>query len=208
MKKVYVTRLLVGFLFLFGCFITITSAEEPEVEINESLYSPKTIGNPDATVKIIEYSSFTCPHCASFHLETLPQLKSDYIDKGLVALEYREVYFDGPGLWAGLLARCKGVEKYFPMVDLIFKKQKEWTSGGNESVVEGLKSLGRQAGLSNEESLECMQNDNLAKKLVEIFKTNAGQDSITSTPSFVINGKLVPNSSYKDIKEIIDSLLD
>ena len=57
-----------------------------------------------------------------FMPEVLPKLKADYINSGKVLLEYREVYFDGPGLWAGLLARCQGNQKYFPMIDLIFRK--------------------------------------------------------------------------------------
>mgnify|MGYP001056890612 CR=1 FL=1 len=64
------------------------------------------LGSPDAPVEVIEYASFTCPHCGTFHLNVLPQLKADYIDTGRVRMIYREVYFDRFGLWAGLVARC------------------------------------------------------------------------------------------------------
>ncbi len=169
--------------------------------------SPKVLGNSDAPVKIVEYASFTCPHCATFHLEILPLIKVDYIDKGLVQLEYREVYFDGPGLWAGLLARCRGDEKYFPMIDLIFKKQKDWAQGNLENIKAGLLSIGRQAGLTDQESLLCMQDDTLAEKMVATFQQNATEDGISSTPSFVVNGKVVKNLPYEEFKKIIETNL-
>ena len=129
------------------------------------------LGDKEAPVIIIEYSSFTCPHCATFHTEVLPKLKADYINSGKVLLEYREVYFDGPGLWAGLLARCQGNQKYFPMIDLIFRKQKDWARGNRDEIINGLLSIGRQSGLTDEKSKMCMEDSNLAEELIEIFKS-------------------------------------
>ena len=172
------------------------------------MVSPMTLGNPDAPVKIVEYASFTCPHCATFHLDVLPNIKKKYLDKGLVQLEYREVYFDGPGLWAGLLARCKGNEKYFPMIDLIFKNQEDWAKGNIDNVKDGLLSMGRQAGLTDEESLACMQDDNLAEELVVLFQENAKRDNISSTPSFLINGQLVKNLPFPEFEELIEKYLE
>ena len=130
------------------------------------------------------------------------------IKNGKVLLEYREVYFDGPGLWAGLLARCQGDKKYFPMVDLIYKKQKDWASGNRDDIIKGLLSIGRQSGLTDKKSRDCMENGKLAENLIEIFKKNATEDSISSTPSFVINGQLVQNMSYEELKNIIDDNLE
>ena len=170
--------------------------------------SPMTLGNPDAPVKIVEYASFTCPHCATFHLDVLPNIKKKYLDKGLVQLEYREVYFDGPGLWAGLLARCKGNEKYFPMIDLIFKNQEDWARGTIDNIKAGLLSMGRQAGLTDEESLACMQDDSLAEELVVSFQENTKRDNISSTPSFLINGELVKNLPFPEFEELIEKYLE
>ncbi|MGB1209346.1 MAG: thioredoxin domain-containing protein, partial [Paracoccaceae bacterium] len=58
------------------------------------------LGNPDAPIEVIEYASYTCPHCASFHANQFKQLKENYIDTGKIKFVYREVYFDRPGLWA------------------------------------------------------------------------------------------------------------
>ena len=191
-------------LIIFTGHSNFAQTSNPELKT----VSPMTLGNPDAPVKIVEYASFTCPHCATFHLDVLPNIKKKYLDKGLVQLEYREVYFDGPGLWAGLLARCKGNEKYFPMIDLIFKNQEDWARGNIDNIKAGLLSMGRQAGLTDEESLACMQDDNLAEELVVSFQENAKRDNISSTPSFLINGQLVKNLPFLEFEEIIEKYLE
>ena len=86
------------------------------------------MGAADAPVEIIEYASFTCPHCANFHANIYPLLKADYIDTGKVRFVYREVYFDRFGLWASMIARCGGEMRFFGMAELIYEKQREWTA--------------------------------------------------------------------------------
>ena len=165
------------------------------------------LGDKEAPVIIIEYSSFTCPHCATFHTEVLPKLKADYINSGKFYWN-TEVYFDGPGLWAGLLARCQGNQKYFPMIDLIFRKQKDWARGNRDEIINGLLSIGRQSGLTDEKSKTCMEDSNLAEELIDIFKKNTSADGISSTPSFVINGELMQNMSYDELKKVIEGKLN
>ena len=77
-------------------------------DIDTSGVLEMSMGNPDADVTVIEYASFTCPHCRSFHEGAFKDLKKDYIDTGKINFIYREVYFDRFGLWAGMLARCGG----------------------------------------------------------------------------------------------------
>ena len=204
--KIKIIRLSFYFvLTLFVVFSSISNAEKNNVYSNKVV--PMFIGDKEAPVTIVEYASFTCPHCATFHTEILPKLKTDYIKTGKVLLEYREVYFDGPGLWAGLLARCQGNEKYFPMIDLIYRKQKDWAKGNRDEIINGLLSVGRQSGLTDEKSRVCMENGEMAEELIEIFKINTTEDNISSTPSFVINGELKQNMSYEDLKKIIDKNL-
>ena len=74
----------------------------------------------DAPIKIVEYASFTCPHCARFHKEAYGRLKSEYIETGKVHFTMREVYFDRYGLWAALIARCGGDMKYFGIHDMLY----------------------------------------------------------------------------------------
>ena len=69
------------------------------------------LGDDNAPVTVIEYASFTCPHCASFHINTWPRFKAEYIDTGKVRFILREVYFDRYGLWASMVARCGGADE-------------------------------------------------------------------------------------------------
>ena len=85
------------------------------------------IGSDDAPVKVIEYASLTCPHCARFHTDVFGQIKANYIETGKVQFEMRDVYFDRYGLWAAMIARCGGPERYFGITDILFKKQAEWS---------------------------------------------------------------------------------
>jgi len=80
------------------------------------------IGDADAPIEMIEYASFTCPHCARFHADVYPLLKADYIDSGKVKFIYREVYFDRFGLWASMIARCGGEARFFGLSNLIYEK--------------------------------------------------------------------------------------
>ncbi len=194
-------------LLMTSISLPILSLAESNDQIGDNIES-MFIGNKKAPVLIIEYASFSCSHCATFHTEVLPKLKADYINTGKVLLEYREVYFDGPGLWAGLLARCQGNQKYFPMIDLIYRKQKDWARGNRDEIIDGLLSVGRQSGLTDEKSRMCMEDNSLAENLIEIFRKNTNVDGISSTPSFVINGELFQNMSYDELKKIIDAKLN
>ena len=80
------------------------------------------LGNEEAPVTVIEYASFTCPHCASFHSQVFKDLKSNYIDTGKIKFVMREVYFDRYGLWASIVARCDGTARFFGISDMLFEK--------------------------------------------------------------------------------------
>ncbi len=166
------------------------------------------IGAEDAPVTIIEYASFTCPHCATFHENTFSKIKANYIDSGKVRFIYREVYFDRPGLWAGMVARCGGDMRYFGIVDMLFEKQRDWISGGEPAkIVASLRKIGLTSGLSNEALDACLADGDHAQALVANFEKNTKADDITATPSFVINGEKYSNMSYADFAKVIDEKL-
>ena len=163
------------------------------------------IGAADAKVTISEYASFTCPHCAAFHAEIWPKLKADYIDTGKVRFEYREVYFDRYGLWAAMMARCGGPLRYFGIVDILFDTQKAWAGSDDQAqVVANIKKIGITAGMDATTLDACLQDDAMAKALVEHYQTNATADKLEGTPSFKINGTMHSNMSYDDLKAILD----
>ena len=165
------------------------------------------MGDPDAPVEMIEYASFTCPHCRTFHENTLPLLKADYIDQGRLRYVYREVYFDRFGLWAGMVARCAGPERYFGIVDLIYQRQAEWTQGAPADVAENLRRIGRTAGLNNEQLDACLTDGAMAQAMIDTYEAHMAEHAISGTPAFVIAGRLHSNMSYADMSALIDEAI-
>ena len=166
------------------------------------------LGDEDAPIEVVEYASYTCPHCATFHENVYPKLKAEYIDTGKVKFIMREVYFDQFGLAAGLLARCAGDDRYYAMVDLLFEKQAEWAQGDGEQVVQNLYRIGRQAGMENDQMQACLQDRELSTALVDDYRLKAGRDDINATPSFIIDGEKVANEGWEALKSLLDSKLN
>ncbi len=181
--------------------LTVATAEESEI--------PDMVqGSADARVEIIEYASFTCPHCASFHAGPYKDLKKDYIDTGKVKFVYREVYFDRFGLWASMIARCAGPDRFFGMTDLIYKEQSLWSRAGDPAaIVAELRKIGLKGGLDNDTLDACLEDADNAQALVAWYQENAERDNIRSTPSFLINGEPYSNMNYADFSAIIDEKL-
>ena len=164
------------------------------------------LGSEDAPVTIIEYASFTCPHCANFHINTWPQVKENYVDTGKVRFILREVYFDKYGLWASMTARCGGAEGFYPLADTFLKTQQTWTR--SPDIDHAIHQIGRRAGLSNERLEACLGDRDYARALLDEYKKNAEADEIRSTPTFIINGeKHSGNKSYEEFSAILDGLL-
>lgn len=162
------------------------------------------LGDPDAAVTIIEYASFTCPHCATFHQNTWPRFKAEYVDTGRVKFIMREVYFDKYGLWAGMTARCGGEKGYYPMVETFLKQQSSWVR--SQDVGAEIQKIGRRAGLSNDQLSTCLADRDYAKTLLETYQKNAEADGVRSTPTFIINGEIHTGSmTFEDFSKIVDA---
>jgi protein-disulfide isomerase len=146
-----------------------------------------TLGDPNAPVKVIEYSSLTCPHCANFHTVAWPTIKAEYVDTGKVHFTLREVYFDQFGLWASMIARCGGPEAFHAQIETFFAKQAEWVRA--QDIVGELQRIGRLNGLPAERMQACLRDEGLMTRLVEDFQANTTRDAVKSTPTFIINGE-------------------
>ena len=171
-------------------------------------YVEMTLGNPDAKVVLTEYASFTCPHCATFHETSYPQLKKNYIDTGKVLFRIREVYQFRPGIWAAILARCGGRERYFGIVDLLFKKQASWSTPADAAdVVSRLTEIGRAAGLTQDQISACFTDAENAEMLYNVSVKNQRENNVVATPSFTINGRLHSNMPYQQLADLLDEAL-
>ncbi len=181
---------------------------EAGAEVDTSLVTEMTLGDAEAPVTVIEYASFTCPHCKSFHKDVFPQLKADYIDTGKVHFIYREVYFDRFGLWAGMVASCGGEEKYFGIAEMIYDQQAEWTKGESPAdIAENLSKIGRTAGLSGDEIDACLRDEAMALAMIQVFEDTSKADEVNSTPTFIIDGEKYSNMNYADFAETLDGKL-
>jgi len=167
------------------------------------------MGNPDAAVTVIEYASYTCPHCANFHANGFKDLKADFIDDGQINFIYREVFFDRPGLWASIVARCgEGAEnRFFGITEMLYERQGDLQQNDPAAVVESLKTIGRTAGLSDADLDACLQDADNAQALYARFVQTTEEDGVSSTPTFMINGEQVSNRPYPELKALIEEEL-
>lgn len=180
---------------------TAQEADAPEV-------IEMALGEADAPVEVIEYASYTCPHCGTFHENVLPRLKEEYIDTGKVRFVYREVYFDKYGMWASMIARCGGEERFFGITDLLYEGQSDWSRAGSDvAVAEELRRIARLAGLGEDQVEACLNDADKLRALVGWYQENANEHGINSTPSFVIDGETYGNMSYADFSELLDEKL-
>lgn len=173
--------------------------------LEEGALPEKVLGDADAPVTIVEYASMTCGHCANFHNDTLPAIKEKYIDTGKARLIFREFPFD-PRAEAGfMLARCAD-DKYFAMVDVLFKQQRSWATVDNAR--EALLQIARLAGFSQESFEACLTNQQLLDDVRAVRTRGANDFGIDATPTFFINGNKYSGAlKVAEMSAIIDSLL-
>lgn len=166
------------------------------------------LGEETAPLTIVEYASFTCSHCATFHKETFPKLKAEYIDTGKVRFAQRDVYFDQFGLAGGMLARCAGDDKYYAVGGMLMDQQKEWIGDGKpQTIADNLKKMGIKAGMTAEQVDACFADNAKAEALVTAFQKNATADGIEATPTFIIGGEKMRNAPWPELKAKIDEKL-
>ena len=167
------------------------------------------MGSADAPLTVIEYASFTCGHCANFHRDVFPALKAEYIDTGKVRFIQRDVYFDQPGIWAGVLARCGGDDKYYPVSAMLMEQQDEWLAGSTgEEIAANLRRIGLKAGMTEEQMTACWDDTAKAEQLIATFQQNALMThKIEATPTFIIGDQTVLNQPWDGMKAVIEAEL-
>lgn len=175
-------------------------AAQPEIRPDDRI-----LGSAEAPVTVIEYASLTCPHCADFHINTLPQVKSTYIDEGAVRLVYRDFPLDRLALKAAMLARCVPEDRYFAMLDVLFRSQREWA--GAEDPLAALAQIGRTAGLDQATVDTCLNDTAVENEIIADIQAAQAEFKIESTPTIIINGtKHAGALSFESMDEILKDL--
>ena len=187
-------------------FMDDASMNELNITVSEVSLQELSIGDDDAPITIIEYASMTCSHCAEFHTETYPVLKKNYVEKGDVKFIFREFPLDKLSMATSMLARCVDSSISLAFIEILFQNRSKWYS---DNAITELKNLSKQAGLNSEDFDQCLNDQELLDQLI-IQKENAIKEfQINSTPSFIINGKVISgNKPYSYFKAEIDKILD
>ena len=164
-------------------------------------------GNVDAKVSIIVYESLTCGHCADFHKEVYPKLKKDFIDNGLVKIEFRSFPLDLAALNASKIAHCKNDGKS-DLLHFLYENQKKWVRGETiKDINKHLKSLivKNESGLDFE---SCITNKNIEDHVLNDRISGVKKFNIEATPTTIINDKKFDNpNNYKKLKKTLEKLI-
>ena len=179
------------------------------------------MGNPDAAVKLVEYASFTCPHCAAFENEAGDKVEA-YVRKGTMSWEFRPFLLNAIDIPVSLLVRCQGPEPFFKLAEQVYAEQRNWepkfqqlTPADQQRIgalpqnqqfaaiakAGGLDQFFRMRGLPQAKADACLANTAEVDKLVKLRDRGTNQDGVTGTPTFIINGKLAEDTYSWDTLE-------
>ena len=149
-----------------------------------------SLGNPNAKVKVVEYASASCPHCARFALDVFPTFKARYVDTGRVSFTLKEYLTEPEVLAAGgfLLARCAGKDRYFAVLDAVFRDQAKMVQTGDYKT--SFRRIAKDpGGLTDAQFEACMKDTAAAQALAARANAHVKVDKVGATPTFVINGR-------------------
>ena len=188
------SRILFVLLLIFGAPLAGARAEVSD---------EKVLGDPGASVTIIEFASLSCPHCAEFHKTRFDWLKENYIDTGKVRFIFRDFPLNRPALLGSMVAHCADPSKYFAYLSLLFKNQEKWAF--SQPVEEQLVKLARVSGMGQEKLLNCLQDEALAEKIIQSRLESQNTYNIESTPSFLVGDQLIVGvPSEERLRELIE----
>ena len=184
---------------------TLLANEKSALEISEDEF---VIGNKDAPITIIEYASMSCSHCASFHNNTLPDIKKEYIDTGKVRMVFRDYPFNYPALLGSMMMRCITNDLRYDYMNALYKLQNTWVNKDPKISKKELYKIMQSGGMTKDEFNECYSNLDNENLILDGVMAAQKDFNIKSTPSFIVNGNLVEgNKNIKEFRQIIDKIL-
>ena len=175
--------------------------------ISETKINPIQEGNPDAKIKLIVYESLTCSYCADFHKKVYPDLKKEFIDKGIVKIEFRNFPLDMAALNGSKIAHCKNDGKS-NILHFLYNNQNTWLKG--ETIDELNLNLEK---IVNKENFginvkKCLNNKKIEDHVLEDRINAVKKFKINSTPTIIINDKKFEKPlNYKNLKKSIEKLI-
>lgn len=178
------------------------------------------MGRADAPVQLVEYASYTCPHCAAFDAEAMPTIRR-YVAAGKLSYEFRSFIRDSFDLSAALVARCGAPENFFPLSDQIFAQQQEWVGNAQNMTpadakkidalppqeqlyqitrVTGLNGFAGQKGVSPDKLHQCLTDQAAWARLIGAAQAGEKRYAIEGTPTFLLNGKVLGTPDWQALQ--------
>ena len=193
MNKILIKTLIISFLFIS---FNVTAEIK---HINE--------GNVDAKVKLVVFESLTCSHCGDFHKNIYPKLKTDFIDKNLILIEYRNFPLDIAAFNAAKIAHCRNDGKS-EILHHLYNNQSSWVRGSTiEDLNKNLKRVVQESGFKLDFD-NCIANSKIEDFILEDRIDGAKNYKIEATPTLIINGEKIENpKNYKKLKKYIEKLI-
>lgn len=167
---------------------TADAAATGSIDVAAAL-SDRILGNPNAPIRITEHASLTCGHCGHFHKETFGKFKEAYIDTGKAYVVFSDFPLNAPALHASMIARCLPADKYYDFTSQLFQEQDQWAY--ESSYLTYLKAKAENFGMSADQFKACLNSKELQDGIVARITAVQKQWNISSTPSFVVNNKVV-----------------
>ena len=193
MKKTIITTL---FILLYLLSANSNAEVKPIIE-----------GNVDAKIKLIVFESLTCSHCANFHKNIYPNLKEDFIEKGLAYIEFRNFPLDIASLNASKIAHCKN-DGNSEILHYLFNNQRKWIKGNSiDELNKNIKNFIEKSNF-NLDPDQCLNNKQVEDHILEDRIEGTKKFKIEATPTLIINGEKFENpSNYKKLKKYLEKLI-
>jgi protein-disulfide isomerase len=192
-------RLALAAVLALGATVALAAPAKPHAKAEAGKPGPEakgppadfSLGSPKAKIQVVEYASLSCPHCARFNIDVFPAFRARYVDTGQVRYTLREMLTPPAQVAAAgfLLARCAGPDKYFKVVDEVFRSQPRWTQGDGDIRAIFLE-IGKNNGLSEAQFDACL-TDQAGLTALQGRVQAAVDSGVNSTPTFFVNGKKV-----------------
>lgn len=180
------------------------------------------MGNPNAPIKVVEFASLTCSHCAEFAEKGLPSLRDTYVANGTVSLEFRNFVRDPYDTTLAMLTRCSSPESFFALTEQVFANQKpifdqlgpvgKELQAANLPPEQVFKAIGERGGLTDffaargiakDQAMLCLAKSETASKLADSTQKDSDTFKITGTPTFLVNGRNVEVSTWDLLEPIL-----
>jgi len=169
-------------------------AEAPAAPPPDLRLAERSLGRADARLTVIEYFSLTCGHCAAFHRDTLPQVRSQLVETGRIRILFRDFPLDQLSLAAHMISRVVAPERYLGFLSLLFEQQTRWALARGADHAGELARLAALAGISRAQFDATLADQALARAILEGRQRAEREHGVNSTPTFVFGSRVVPGN--------------